>query len=601
MANLLDLVQAQVSARPNATAFLHKPSPQGQYLPQTWSELWDQVRKVARSLIARGIVAGDRVAIASNTRFEWVLNDLGIVAAGAVTVPIYASSLAEDCRYVAEDAGIRLVFCEDHTQVAKFVALRDRLPALLVVVQMTGEVAPTVDDWVISMDAFLALGSEVEDAALDERRATLGSESTLSIIYTSGTTGRPKGVIMTHANMLYEAKAIVELGLVEPNDTQLLFLPLAHSFARMLEVCWLATGHVLAFAESMATIKQNLGEVRPTVMAGVPRVFEKFFSAVVDKGRATPGLRGKLFARALVLSAKHGEREAKQEHLGPLEAVEFALLRKLVLTKVGAGVMQTLGGRMRFMLTGGAPLSNEIAWFFRDAGIELLVGYGLTESASGSVLTPRGANQIGTIGVPLPGTEAKIAADGEILLRGPGIMPGYWHNPEATAEVLVDGWLHTGDIGEMDAQTGVLRITDRKKDLIVTAGGENIAPQKLENLVRSERLISHCVVHGDRRKFVSAIVTLDEASLREFANQHGLAGSYAELAARPEVYAEVEAAFARVNAHLPSYETIKKFAILPTEFSIETGELTPKLSIKRKVVNGRYAAIFEGFYAPAPA
>jgi long-chain acyl-CoA synthetase len=598
--NILELVQAQVSSRPSATALLHKPNPGGEYVPLTWSELWDQIRAVARSLIAIGIAAGDRVAIASNTRFQWIVNDLGIVAAGAVTVPIYPSNLADECRYVADNAGVRLVFCEDRSQAAKFLAVRGQLPAVFKVVQMTGEVEGSADDWVIAMDAFLALGVGVGDDVLDERRAVLGPESMLSIIYTSGTTGRPKGVIMTHANMLYEAKAIVELGLVETADVQLLFLPLAHSFARMLEVCWLGTGHVLAFAESMATIKQNLGEVRPTIMAGVPRVFEKFFAAVVDKGVATPGLKGKLFARVLELSAKHGDLQAKHARLGPIEALELALLRKLVLAKVGAQVLQTLGGRMRFMLTGGAPLSTQIAWFFQDAGIEILVGYGLTESASGTVMTPRGANEIGTIGLPLPGTEAKIAADGEILLRGPGIMPGYWQNPESTAEVLVDGWLHTGDIGEMDGQTGMLRITDRKKDLIVTAGGENIAPQKLENMVKADRLISQCVVHGDRRKFISAVVTLDEASLREYAKQHGLTGSYAELAAKPEVRSAVEAVIARVNDELPRYETIKKFAILPAEFSIETGELTPKLSVKRKVVNNKFAATFEGFYAEPP-
>jgi long-chain acyl-CoA synthetase len=593
--NILELVQAQVSARPNATALLHKPIPGGDYVPLTWSELWDQIRAVARSLIAIGIAAGDRVAIGSNTRFQWIVNDLGIVAAGAVTVPVYPSNLADECRYVADDAGVRLVFCEDRSQVVKFLTVRGQLPELLAVVQMTGEVEASADNWVMSMNAFLALGSGVGDDVLDDRRAALGPESMLSIIYTSGTTGRPKGVIMTHANMLYEAKAIVELGLVEPTDTQLLFLPLAHSFARMLEVCWLGTGHVLAFAESMTTIKQNLAEVRPTIMAGVPRVYEKFFAAVVDKGMATPGLKGKLFARALELSAKHGELVAKHARLGPIEALEFALLRKLVLAKVGATVMQTLGGRMRFMLTGGAPLSTQIAWFFQHAGIEILVGYGLTESASGTVMTPRDANEIGTIGLPLPGTEAKIAADGEILLRGPGIMPGYWHNPASTAEVLVDGWLYTGDIGEMD-QAGVLRITDRKKDLIVTAGGENIAPQKLENLVKADRLISQCVVHGDRRKFISAIVTLDEASLRELAKQHGLTGSYARLVATPEVRSAVESVIDRVNGELPRYETIKKFEILPAEFSIETGELTPKLSVKRKVVNSKYGHIFDGFY-----
>ncbi len=596
--NILDLVEAHVAARPSATALVYKAD--GQYVPLTWSELRDRVRQLARSLIAIGVAPGDRVAIVSNTRFEWVVTDLAIVAAGAVTVPIYPSNVADECRYVADNAGVRLVVCEDRSQVGKFLAVRDQLPEVFAVVQMTGEVEADAEPWVRTMGSVLALGAGTGlEGQLDERRAALGPESILSIIYTSGTTGRPKGVIMTHANMLYEARAINELGLLETSDVQLLFLPLAHSFARTLEMCWLGTAHVLAFAESMATIKQNLGEVRPTVMAGVPRVFEKFFSAVVDKGLATPGLKGKLFARALELSAEHGELSAHHRRLGPIAALEFAVLRKLVLAKVGAAVMQTLGGRMRFMLTGGAPLATKIAWFFRDAGIEILEGYGLTETASGTVLTRRGANQIGTVGHPLPGTEAKIAADGEILLRGPGIMSGYWRDPQSSAEVLIDGWFCTGDIGEIDGQSGALRITDRKKDLIVTAGGENIAPQKLENLIKSESdgLISQCVVHGDRRKFMSAVVTLDEGSLRELGKHRGLSGSYAELVGRPEVRGEVEAVVERVNRGLPSYETIKKFAILSAEFSIETGELTPKLSVRRKLVNTKFADIFAGFYA----
>ncbi|MFV8755254.1 AMP-dependent synthetase/ligase [Nannocystaceae bacterium ST9] len=593
--DILDLVEALVSSRPNASAVLHKRT--GEYVSMTWAELWDQARAVARSLIAIGIAAGDRVDIVSNTRVEWLVLDLGILAAGAITVPIYPSNLADECRYVAKDAGARLVFCEDAGQVGKFVAVRDELPEVVKVVQMTGAVEAGDDEWVITMDSFLARGTEVDEGRLGERRAALGPESTMAIIYTSGTTGRPKGVVLSHANMLYEAEAIREVGLIEADDVQLLFLPLSHSFAKMLAVSWLATGHVLAIAESMATIKQNLGEVRPTVMAGVPRVFEKFYAAVVEKGMATPGAKGKLFARALGLSTRKGELEQKRQRLGPLAALEFVILRKLVLSKVGAAIQQTLGGRMRLMLSGGAPLGHKIAWFFRDAGIEIFEGYGLTETAAGTVVGRRGANQVGTVGVPLPGTEARIAADGEILLRGPGIMHEYWRDPVSTAEVLVDGWFHTGDIGELDPETGALRITDRKKDLIVTAGGKNVAPQKLENLVRADPLISQCVVHGDRRNFLTAIVTLDPAALAEFATHHGLAGSYTELCERAEVRAALERVFAEVNAELASYETIKKFAILSADFSIETGELTPKLSVKRKLVERKYAAVFDGLYA----
>jgi long-chain acyl-CoA synthetase len=592
--SLLDLVHEQVRARPSDTAALVKRG--GSYRPVTWAELWSDLERVAQSLIAIGIEPGDRVNIVSNTRYEWVTLDLGILAAGAVTVPIYPSNLTDECLYVADHSGARLVVCEDAGQVEKFLAIREQLGAVVKVVQMTGAVE-AANDWVMSMADFLALGVEVEDATLVERRESLGPESILTIIYTSGTTGRPKGVVLTHANMIYEAEGIRQIGLIDESDIQLLFLPLSHSFAKVLEVGWLATGHVLAFAESMNTIKENLGEVRPTIMAGVPRVYEKFHAAVVDKGLSATGIKRKLFAAALELSAKRGELEAEGKSLEFPDSFKFKVLQALVFAKIRAGVMETLGGRMRLMLSGGAPLPAKIAWFFRDAGIVVLEGYGLTETSAGTTVNLPDNNQMGTVGPPLPGTEARIADDGEILLRGPGIMREYWRNPEATAETIVDGWLHTGDIGELDAKTGALKITDRKKDLIITAGGKNIAPQRIENLVRTEALISQCVVHGDRRKFLSALLTLDENALREFANQHELTGDYATLVQHPKVRAEVEAIVARANKELASYETIKKFEILDHDFSIETGELTPKLSVKRKVVYSKYGHIFDGFYA----
>ncbi len=592
--SLLDLVSEQVQSRPDATAALVKR--EGQYRPVSWAQLWADAERIAQSLIAIGIELDDHVNIVSNTRYEWVTLDLGILAAGAVTVPIYPSNLADECLYVCDHSGARLVFCEDATQVEKFLSVRDSLGAVLRVVQMTG-VVEVEDAWVLSMAEFLELGLEVEAEALARRRAGLGPESILTIIYTSGTTGRPKGVVLTHANMIYEAEAVRNIGLIERDDVQLIFLPLSHSFAKVLEAGWIATGHVLAFAENMNTIKQNLGEVRPTIMAGVPRVFEKFYAAVVDKGLSAPGVKGKLFAAALELSARRGELELAGEQLGFVDGLKFKLLKKLVFAKVRAGVTQTLGGRMRLMLSGGAPLAHRIAWLFRDADILVLEGYGLTETSAGTTLNLPGVNRIGTVGPPLPGTEVKIAADGEILLRGPGIMREYWRNPEATAEALVDGWFHTGDIGELDPATGAVRITDRKKDLIITAGGKNIAPQRIENIVKSEVLISQCVIHGDRRKYLSALLTLDEAGLRELAAHRGLSGDYATLAKHPQVRAEVEAIIARANKELASYETVKKFEILDRDFSIETGELTPKLSVKRKVVTSKYGHIFDGFYA----
>jgi long-chain acyl-CoA synthetase len=368
-------------------------------------------------------------------------------------------------------------------------------------------------------------------------------------------------------------------------------------FAKVLEISWLGTGHVLAFAESMNTIKPNLAEVRPTLMAGVPRVFEKFYAAVVEKGTSAEGLKRKLFVKAMELSQKNGEHEEKGDKLGLIESAEFGVLKKAVFAKVGEGVMQILGGRMRVMISGGAPLSKKIAWFFRDAGITVVEGYGMTETSAATTINLPHRNQIGTVGVAVPGTEIRIAEDGEILIKGPGVMREYWRNPEATAETIDEqGWLHTGDIGELDPRTKAVRITDRKKDLIITAGGKNIAPTRIENLVKTHKLISQCVVHGDRRKFISALITLDAEQLPLFAEQNGISGSVEELSKHAKVRAEVERLISESNSELASYETIKKFEILDKDFSIETGELTAKLSVKRKVVYSKYGHFFDAFY-----
>jgi long-chain acyl-CoA synthetase len=592
--SILDLLHDHAQNRGTDTACLVKE--EGKYGPVTWAKLWEDAEKVGKALVAAGIEPGERVNVIAHTCYEWIYVDLGILAAGAVTVPIYPSNLPDECQYVSDHCGARLVFAENADQVEKFIEKRDELGEVIKVVQWRGE-KRIDDDWVVTMDEFLAAGEEVSDEQLDERGKSLGPDSLLTIIYTSGTTGRPKGVVLTHGNMLYEAKAIAEIDVIRQDDIQLLFLPMAHVFAQVLEIAWLGTGHVLAFAESMNTIKVNLGEVRPTLMAGVPRVYEKFYAAVVEKGTSAEGMKRKLFLKAMELSAKHGELEEQGHKLGLIESAEFGMLKKAVFAKVGEGIMQILGGRMRVMISGGAPLSKKIAWFFRDADIIILEGYGMTETSAATTINLPSHNQIGTVGPALPGTELKVAEDGEILVKGPGCMREYWRNPDATAETIdEDGWLHTGDIGELDGETKALRITDRKKDLIITAGGKNIAPQRIENLMRTHKLISQCVVHGDRRKFISALITLDPEQLDRFAEQNGLSGSYEQLCKDAKVRAEVERLVSESNAELASYETIKKFEILDHDFSIETGELTAKLSVKRKVVNSKYGHIFDEFY-----
>jgi long-chain acyl-CoA synthetase len=418
------------------------------------------------------------------------------------------------------------------------------------------------------------------------------SDDPASFIYTSGTTGNPKGVILTHGNWVYEAYAIEELKLIARDDVVLMFLPMAHSFAKVIEAVWFSTGATAAFVESLEKIMDNAAEVRPTVMPAVPRIFEKAYNTVVSKGLATPGLKGKLFHLALDAFEEYAHAKEQRRDYG-----SFGLLigRKLVFPKLSATLSERFGGRMRLFISGGAPLSPKIAHFFDQLGFVILEGYGLTETSAGTFVNRPGKNKIGTVGPPVPGTQVRVAEDGEILVKGGGVMKGYYNAPEATAEVLQDGWLATGDIGEVDAD-GFLRITDRKKDIIVTAGGKNVAPQNLENELKTDPLISQAMVHGDKRKFLSALITLNEDNARKWAAENGLPAGQ-ELHQDPKLRARIQQAVDALNARQASYSSIKKFAVLPRDFTQETGELTPTLKVKRKVVTQKHKDLLDGFYA----
>jgi long-chain acyl-CoA synthetase len=458
--------------------------------------------------------------------------------------------------------------------------------------------APSEDgpSWV-TLEDFLA-NVPANDAELAARRQAVEAHSLYSIIYTSGTTGRPKGVLITHDNMLYEMEAVSQIDLLRSDDVELIFLPLAHVFARVLEVAWFGMGHVMAFAESMNTIKDDIVLARPHIMAGVPRVYEKFYTAVVKKVHAQGGVVAKLFDRAMVLSERQGE-PASQGLKAWAEAAQRALFKRLIFTKISAGLKANMGGRMRVMVSGGAPLAPKIGYFFQDTQIAIVEGYGLTETMGATCCNLPEHNCIGTVGLPLPGTSAKLAPDGELLLKGRGISPGYWKNPKASEEAFEDGWFKTGDIAEISAE-GVIRIVDRKKDLIVTAGGKNVAPQNIENMLKTRPLISQAVVHGDRRNYLTALITLDEEALRKFVEGHGLPnGSFAALTQLSQVHKAVDEIISELNHELPRYETIKKFKILETDFSVESGELTPSLKVKRREINKRYAATFDAFYDEA--
>jgi long-chain acyl-CoA synthetase len=586
--HLIALVERQVRDHGALPAVKHKRD--GRWQDVSWAELARRARDVSDGLAALGVRPGDRVAVLGDTNLEWMIADLGILGAGAITATIYQSNQAEECRYILEDSGARFVLCDSAAQVAKIRAVKDRLPALEGLVRAQGSAADGFESTLADLERRGQEWRKANPRAHEERVARLGPDDVATLIYTSGTTGSPKGVVLTHGNWTYEAAAVESVKVVSPEDVILLFLPMAHSFAKVIQAAWLATGCSTAFVESLDKIMDNASEVRPTVMPAVPRIFEKAYNTVVSKGFATPGLKGKLFRLAMEsFDAYADARSAGRDH------ASFGLLlgKKLVFPKLRAALDERFGGRMRFFVSGGAPLSPKIAWFFDLLGYTILEGYGLSESSAASFVNRPGANKIGTVGPPVPGTEIHIAEDGEILIRGPGIMKGYWNRPEATAEALKDGWLLTGDIGHLEG--GHLRITDRKKDIIVTAGGKNVAPQNLENELKTDPLISQVMVHGDQRKFLSAIVTLNDENARKWAAEHGVAAG-APLHAAPAVIARVQQAIDAVNARQASYSTIKKFAIAPKDFTQETGELTPTLKVKRKVVTQKYQALLDSFY-----
>jgi long-chain acyl-CoA synthetase len=586
--NLIALVDRQVRENGERAAVRHKRD--GRWQEVSWAELARRARDVSDGLASIGVRPGDRVAVLGDTNLEWMLADLGVLGAGAVTATIYQSNQPEECRYILEHSGARLVFCDSPVQVAKIRAVRDRLPALEGIVRAQGPAADGFERTLADLEALGRGWRQAHPRAHEERVAALGPGDVATLIYTSGTTGNPKGVALTHGNWAYEAAAVESVRVVTPDDVILLFLPMAHSFAKVIQAAWLATGCSCAFVEGLDKIMDNASEVRPTVMPAVPRIFEKAYNTVISKGFASPGLKGKLFRLAMESFDSYAEaRTAGREY------TSFGLLvgKRLVFPKLRAALDERFGGRMRFFVSGGAPLAPKIAWFFDLLGFTILEGYGLSESSAASFVNRPGANRVGTVGPPVPGTEVRIADDGEILIRGPGVMKGYWNDAAATAEALRDGWLYTGDIGHLEGEH--LRITDRKKDIIVTAGGKNVAPQNLENELKTDPLVSQVMVHGDRRKFLSALVTLNEENARKWAADHGISAA-APLHAHPSVIARIQQAIDAMNERQASYSTIKKFAILPKDFTQETGELTPTLKVKRKVVTQKYRELLDGFY-----
>ena len=581
----------RAAARGQRPAQLHKQG--GVWEAISWQALSDRVRHIAKGLLTLGLQTGDRVALLADSRAEWVQCDLGILAAGGITVPIYPSSTDEQTAYILDNAEATMVFVDTSAQLDKILRIRSQLPTLRRIILILGS---PPEAQVLALADLIAQGAEAhdQDAVLKERLHHLTPEQDATYVYTSGTTGPPKGVVQTHGNHLFMVQSAAQIVDIKEGDVDLLFLPLAHSFARMEEFLGLYLGLTTAFAESIDALAQNMQEVRPMLVFSVPRVYEKIYARVMAAGTSGSPLKQAIFRWCVGVGKQVSALRQRQQPVPTFLALQYALAQKLVFGKLH----RTVGGRLRYFVSGGAPLAQEIAEFFHAAGMLILEGYGLTETCPALTVNRHNSYKFGSVGMALPGVEIAIAADGEILARGPNIAKGYYKRPEETAEVFLDdGWFATGDIGELDAQ-GFLRITDRKKDLIVTAGGKNIAPQNIENLFKTDRYISHTIVYGDRQKYLTAVITLDPEETAQYAREQGIQyTTFEELARHPQIHKLIEERVAQLNQHLASYETVKKFLIAPTDFTQENGELTPTLKVKRKVVTQKYQTQIEQLYA----
>src|SRR5262245_3347202 len=560
----------------------------------SWQAMSDSVRSIAKGLLTLGLQVGERVALLASSRAEWVQCDLGIMAVAGITVPVYPSSTPDQVAYILHNAEATLACVDTPAQLDKLLQVRSTLPALRHIMLMEGQPSQP-DPCVFSLHDVMTRGAAAtqHSAVLDERLGSLTPDHEATYVYTSGTTGPPKGVVQTHGNHLFMVQSCGAILAAQEGDVHLLFLPLAHSFARLEAFLGLSIGLTTAFAESIDTLAENMREVRPMLVFSVPRVYEKIYARVQAAGNSGSPLKRAIFQWCLRVGRRVSLLQQRRQPIPAGLRLQQRLAHQLVFNKLH----QSVGGRLRFFVSGGAPLAQDIAEFFHAAGILILEGYGLTETCPALTANRYDHYKFGTVGPALPGVELRLAPDGEILARGPNIAQGYYKRPAETAEVfLEDGWFATGDIGEID-HDGFLRITDRKKDLIITAGGKNIAPQNLENLLKTDPYISQALVYGDRRPYLAAGLTLDVEATRRYASVYGIPGETApELAGQPQIQQLLEARVAHLNQQLAPYETIKQFIIAPTDFTLESGELTPTLKIKRQVVIQKYQEQIERLY-----
>ncbi|HET7430647.1 MAG TPA: long-chain fatty acid--CoA ligase [Nocardioides sp.] len=582
----------RVEQTPRREAFRY---PEGErWVSVTWAEAGEQVSRLAAGLLALGLQPEQRVGIASGTRYEWILADLAVMCAGGATTTVYPSTNAEDTAYILSDSECRVVFAEDDEQIAKLKDDKAELPHLTKIVTFDG----TVDgDWVIGLEDLGALGDTYlaeHPGVIREVAEKIAPEQLATLIYTSGTTGRPKGVRLKHRSWVYEGSAIEAQGILDASDLEFRWLPMAHSFGKVLMSTQMAIGYAAAIDGRVDKIVDNLGIVKPTFMGAAPRIFEKAHARIVTMQAAEGGAKEAIFKRAFKVGIAHDQAIREGRSPGLLLKAQHGLFDKLVFAKI----RERFGGRVRFFISGAAALNQEIAEWFNAAGILILEGYGLTETSAGSFVNLPDDYKIGTVGYVFPGSEVKLGDGDEILIKGPGVMDGYHNMPEETAKTLTeDGWLRTGDKGEIDAD-GFLRITGRIKELFKTSGGKYIAPPAIESKFKAIcPYASQFVVFGNERNFCVALVTLDPDGLADWAKENGVTGDYADIVASDACEKMVQGYVEELNRRLNRWETIKKWKLLDHDLSVESGELTPSMKVKRNVVEDNYSDLIDSFYS----
>ena len=562
----------------------------GQTDSVTWTEYYDQVKQVAKSLIALGVRKDDKVNILSYSSYRWVLSDMAMMCIGAVTIGIYQSLLPDDCKYIINHSDAVLIFAEDDIQLQKIFEIRKELPEIRKVILFNGTCPE--DDWVLSFEEFLGLGKDVPDKDFEKRVVTVTPQDAAAIVYTSGTTGVPKGAVLTHDNITFTAQSVGQSVQYYDDDHVFLFLPLAHVFARTCVNTSILSGSTLTFNRSMDTLVDDLKAAQPHWFPSVPRIYEKVYSKVISGAEAKGGLVLKIFRWACEVGKQVSDCKLNNEPIPFLTDLKYKLATRLVFSKIQAA----LGGRVRWCISGAAPINPDIARFFHGAGILILEGLGMTENTSFTNLNRFDNYRFGWVGPAGPGIEQKIAEDGEIMFRGRNVMKEYYKMPEETAETITeDGWQYTGDLGEIDSEN-FLKVTGRKKDLIITAGGKNIAPSAIEGIIATSKYIAQICLIGDRRKYLTALITLDPDNIAEYARKNGISfSSVDDLIGNEKIVALIEEEVAEKSKTLASFETIKKVTIIP-EFTIENGLLTPTFKIKKNVAMDRYQDKIDGMY-----